>query len=218
LSSFVVAPVTLTGSRVRLEPLAPEHLDGLWAAAAVDPTIFRWFVAPLTSRSAMATFIAEAVAAADMGNQLPFAVIDRGGTGLGTNLGAGGRAMPERVVGSTRFGAIEPHHRRAEIGWTWIGAPWQRTGINREAKHLMLRHAFETWGLHRVEFKTDALNQQSRNALKRLGAVEEGTFRRHMVVAGGRVRDSVWFSITDQDWPTLSRGKLPHSQVRDECL
>ncbi len=114
-----------------------------------------------------------------------------------------------QVIGSTRFGNAVPMHRRVEIGWTWVGRPWQRTGANREAKYLMLRHAFDCWGCLRVEFKTSALNQRSRNALLGIGAVEEGILRHHMINADGSLRDSVYFSDPERGvagCATASRG------------
>jgi RimJ/RimL family protein N-acetyltransferase len=104
------------------------------------------------------------------------------------------------VVGSTRFANIDRQNLRVEIGWTWLLRKWQRTGANREAKYLMLRHAFEVWGVRRVEFKAHAANVQSRQALAGLGAVEEGTLRKHMVMPDGSARDSVYFSIIDTEW------------------
>jgi RimJ/RimL family protein N-acetyltransferase len=112
-----------------------------------------------------------------------------------------------RVIGSTRFMNIDRTNRRVEIGSTWIAPPWQRTAVNTEAKYLMLRHAFEVWGCIRVELKTDALNQKSRNAILRIGAKEEGTLRRHLVTWTGRVRDTVYFSILDSEWPEV-KGRL----------
>jgi len=105
---------------------------------------------------------------------------------------AAGTALPLATV-----------HRRLEIGWTWVGRPWQRTPINTEAKLLMLRHAFETLGANRVELKTDALNAPSRAAILRLGAAEEGTFRSHMILPGGRVRDTVYYSLIAPEWPAV---------------
>jgi RimJ/RimL family protein N-acetyltransferase len=102
---------------------------------------------------------------------------------------------------------IDRTNRRVEIGSTWIAPPWQRTAVNTEAKYLMLRHAFEVWGCTRVELKTDALNQKSRNAILRIGAKEEGTLRRHLVTWTGRVRDTVYFSILDSEWPEV-KGRL----------
>jgi N-acetyltransferase len=114
-----------------------------------------------------------------------------------------------QVVGSTRFMNMDPPNRRVEIGSTWIAPQWQRTAVNTEAKYLMLRHAFEKWNCLRVELKTDALNHRSRKAILRLGAREEGTFRKHMVTWTGRVRDSVYFSIVDTEWPEI-KAKLEH--------
>ena len=107
------------------------------------------------------------------------------------------------VIGSTRFMNIDRINRRVEIGSTWIAPAWQRTAVNTEAKYLMLRHAFEVWNCFRVELKTDALNQKSRNAILRIGAKEEGTLRRHVLTWTGRVRDSVYFSILDSEWPEV---------------
>jgi RimJ/RimL family protein N-acetyltransferase len=98
---------------------------------------------------------------------------------------------------------IEPVHRRLEIGWTWIAPPWQHSAVNTEAKLLMLTHAFTKLGALRVEFKTDALNEQSRRAILAIGATEEGTLRHHMVMPGGRRRDSVYFSILEDEWPRV---------------
>lgn len=120
------------------------------------------------------------------GSAYPFVTIER----------AGGR-----VIGSTRFGSITPRHRRVEIGWTWLGRPWQRTALNTETKYLMFAHAFEEMGCNRVELKTDALNEQSRRAILRLGAQQEGRLRSHTVTDTGRVRDTVYFSIIAEEWP-----------------
>jgi RimJ/RimL family protein N-acetyltransferase len=140
------------------------------------------------SPAAMRRYVETALAERARGASLPFAQVER----------AGGR-----VVGSTRLGSLEPRHRRAEIGWTWIAAPWQRTAINTEAKLLLLGHAFEALGCLRVELKTDARNARSRAAILRLGATEEGTLRRHMITEGGHVRDSVYFSILAEEWPRV---------------
>ncbi len=122
------------------------------------------------------------------GMSLPFATIER----------ASGR-----IVGSTRFGSIDRTNQRLEIGWTWVAREWQRTAINTEAKYLMLSHAFDTLGAIRVELKTDSLNERSRRAILRLGAKEEGTFRKHMMTYSGRIRHTVYFSIIDSEWPAI---------------
>lgn len=129
-----------------------------------------------------------ALANRDAGTELPFSTIER----------ASGRP-----IGSSRYLSIVPEHRRLEIGWTWVARDFQRTGVNREAKLLMVEHAIERLGCQRVEFKTNALNEQSRAALLGIGATFEGIFRKHMLGRAGEVRDSAYFSITDDDWPTI---------------
>ncbi len=108
-----------------------------------------------------------------------------------------------RVVGSTRYLNIRPEHRSLEIGWTWLGQEWLRTGVNTEAKYLLLRHAFERLGCIRVEFKTDERNQRSQLALERIGATREGVLRNHMIVQGGFYRNSVYFSVIETEWPAV---------------
>jgi RimJ/RimL family protein N-acetyltransferase len=180
---------TLEGERIRLEPLSQAH-QGALCAVGLDDELWRWSPNPLRTPADMAAYIAFALAEQSAGRALPFAIIDR----------ATGQA-----IGSTRFGAIEPAHRRVEIGWTWLGRSWQRTAANTEAKYLLLQHAFESLGCLRVELKTDALNERSRAAIRRIGAREEGTLRSHMVTASGRVRDTVYYSILDVEWPLVKR-------------
>jgi RimJ/RimL family protein N-acetyltransferase len=117
------------------------------------------------------------------------------------------------IVGSTRFGSIDSHNRRVEIGWTWIGAKWQRSHVNSAAKLLMLTHAFDVLDCIRVELKTDALNTKSRNAMLRLGCTEEGTLRNHIITDAGRVRDTAYFSVLASEWPAV-RTRLQSSLAR----
>lgn len=180
-------PMTLEGEVVRLQPLERGHLFGL-AEVGLDPALWTLIPTPVTDLDGMRRYVEAALADQAAGVALPFVTMER----------ASGR-----VVGSTRFAAWVGEHRRVEIGWTWIAPPWQRTAINTEAKLLMLQHAFERLGCQRVELKTDALNVRSRAAILRLGAREEGTLRKHMVTAQGRVRDTVYFSITDEEWPAV---------------
>lgn len=180
-----VEAVVLEGDRVRLEPLRPDHLDGL-VAVGFDPAIWRWTLARPTDRTGMKRWLDQALAGAAAGTELPFATIDQA-TG--------------RPIGSTRYLAIAPEHRRLEIGWTWVAGAWQRTGANREAKLLQLGHAFERLGANRVEFKTDARNEASRTALLGIGARFEGIFRNHMVMPEGDLRHSAWYSIVREEWP-----------------
>ena len=178
---------TLSGRRARLEPLDERHLPGLLAAAA-DPATWTWMPARLTDEPALRSWLADAVRAREAGTELPFAIVD---------------AAEARVVGSTRYLAIAPAHRRLEIGWTWLAPDRWGTGINVEAKLLLLAHAFDTLGAMRVEFKTDARNERSRAAILALGARFEGIFRKHMRMPDGRIRDSAWYAIVDEDWPDV---------------
>ena len=163
------------------------HLDRL-CEVGFEESLWRWSTEVIQTKGEMKTYISTALKAQDDGTALPFATVEK---------------TSNRVVGSTRFGNIDKENRRVEIGWTWIAVPWQRTIINTEAKYLMLRHAFETLGCNRVEFKTDSLNEKSRRALRRIGAQEEGTFRNHMVTLGGRLRHSVYFSIINSEWHAI---------------
>jgi RimJ/RimL family protein N-acetyltransferase len=178
---------TLSGSHVRLVPLSLDHVPAL-CEAGLDPEIWRWTPSKVDSPAGMRAFVTEALAERDAGRAIPFAQVE---TATG------------RVAGSTRLANIDRTHCRAEIGWTWIGRPWQRTAINTEAKLLLFTHAFEVMGCKRVELKTDALNVPSRRAIARLGAVQEGIFRRHMITDSGRSRDTVYFSVIDEEWPAV---------------
>jgi N-acetyltransferase len=184
---MAMAPVVLEGRYVRLEPLALEHAPELWAVSD-DAELYRYKPYVLRSEEDLRRFI-ETV-------QRMYA------DGLGMTFVTIARDRCE-VVGSTSFLAADWPHRRIEIGGTWVTPARQRTPINTEAKYLMLRHAFETLGMLRVEFKTDSLNTRSRTALSRIGATEEGTFRNHMVMPDGRSRHSVYFSIIEREWPAV---------------
>jgi len=184
-----VTPVTLEGSIVRLEPLSTEHLDGL-AEVAFDESIWRWTLVQPTEIGGLRAWVEAAVAQRESGSEMPFATID---------------AATGRPIGSTRFMSIVPEHRRLEIGWTWGAPGWQRTGANQEAKYLQLRHAFEVLGANRVEFKTDSLNEKANPALLSIGATFEGTFRNHMIMPGGRLRHSNYYSVTREEWPDRKR-------------
>jgi RimJ/RimL family protein N-acetyltransferase len=184
---MVVEPVILQGQYVRLEPLKMEHFDALWSVGQ-DPEL--WQLAPyqINTGDKMRMYIRAALDGQELGVTLPFVTIEQ---------------STDQVVGSTRFGNIDAPNHRAEIGWTWIGKPWQRTPVNTEAKFLMLQHAFEVWQCIRVELKTDALNIRSRMAILRLGAKEEGVLRHHMITDSGRLRDTVYFSIINDEWPDV---------------
>jgi RimJ/RimL family protein N-acetyltransferase len=175
----------LAGRVVVLEPLGPEHEDGLFAASA-DPDVWRWLSIPQPrTPEAFREWFDDALA---LPRSAPFATLDAG-TGV--------------PVGSTRYLELRPEHRALEIGWTWLARTAWGTGANIEAKLLMLEHAFDRLGARRVEFKTDALNERSRAALAALPAHFEGVFRKHMLVRGGENRDSAWYAILDDEWPDV---------------
>jgi RimJ/RimL family protein N-acetyltransferase len=180
-----VAPVTLEGRIVRLEPLSLDHVAGL-AEVGLDPVIWRWTIARPTSEADLRAWAEAALANRAAGTELPFVTIE---------------AATGRPIGSTRYMNIVLEHHRLEIGWTWVAPPWQRGGANREAKLLQLRHDFEVLGCRRVEFKTDSRNEASRNALLGIGAQFEGIFRNHMVMPEGPMRHSAWYSVIDEEWP-----------------
>lgn len=190
-----IEPVLLEGDVVRLEPMRVDHLPAL-CKVGLEPELWRWTSNIVEQESDLERYVRDALADQNLGKAIPFVTIEKeSGT----------------VVGSTRFAAIDVVNRKVEIGWTWINPKWQRTAINTEAKLLMLTHAFEVWKCIRVELKTDVNNQKSQDAMKRIGCVEEGTFRNHMVMESGRYRDSIYFSIIESEWPEtkeLLRSKL----------
>ena len=184
-----VEPVTLEGEYVRLEPLELSHV-ALLAEYAIDPDIWR-YSSNVTDVASLTRYVEQAIEERERGVSLPFAQIERS-TG--------------RAAGSTRFGNIEPSHRKVEIGWTWLSKPFQRTALNTEAKLLLLTHAFETWGCNRVELKSNANNKQSRAAMERIGAKFEGVLRAHMITDTGEIRDTSYYSILKGEWPAVKKG------------
>ena len=182
--------VTLAGRHVRLEPLSPDHVPAL-CEVGLDPELWRWTLTVIRTPEEMRAYVETALRERDEGRALPFATVD---------------AASGRTIGSTRFGSASMADGRVEIGWTWVARPWQRTPANTEAKYLMLRHAFEALGCVRVELKTDALNARSRAAILRVGATQEGVLRKHMRSQGGRMRDTVFFSVLDDEWPAVRAG------------
>lgn len=193
-----VEPVTLEGKFVKLEPMRFDHFPAL-CEVGMEPALWKWTANVVESNSDLEKYVRVALADRDQGVALPFVTIDKK---TGT------------IVGSTRFGNIDPFHRKAEIGWTWINPKWQRTRINTEAKLLMLTHAFEEWECIRVELKTDANNKKSRAAMTRIGAKQEGTLRNHMITETGRYRDSVYFSVIESEWPTIKAGLISKLEDR----
>jgi len=184
-----IDPVALSGNHVRLEPLSLDHVRGL-ARIGLEPELWRLQPAAIATGDDMLRYVEKALEDRRRGVSLPFAIVD-----LAT----------EQVIGSTRYMEIAPEHRRLEIGATWLGSAFQRTAANTEAKLLLLTHAFEALEAIRVVFKTETLNERSRRAIERLGAVEEGTFRKHLISESGRPRDMVYYAILAEEWPAVKK-------------
>lgn len=185
---MVVEPVTLRGQVVRLEPLALSHAAALYAAGQ-DEAIWRYMLSdPSTSEAAIGEWIAQALAQRDAGGQMPFAIVEQ---------------ATDTAIGSTRYLNIMPHDRGLEIGWTWLAPRVRRTAVNTECKYLLLRHAFEQLGAIRVQLKTDSRNTTSQRAIERLGAVREGVLRKYQITRDDYQRDTVMYSVTDDEWPAV---------------
>lgn len=183
-------PVTLTGSLVRLEPLGLEHADDLYAVG-IDDSIWRYLPRPaFASLDDARAWIEQTMAQTDRGQSVSFAVV---------HIETG------KAIGSTAYLDIDRSHRTLEIGMTWYATAWQRTGVNTECKYLLMSHAFEDQAARRVCLKTDSRNQRSQQAILRIGAVEEGTWRNHRIAWDGVDRHSVYFSVIDSEWPDVKR-------------
>jgi RimJ/RimL family protein N-acetyltransferase len=190
-----VIPVVLTGKIVQLQPLTLDHVPGLFAAS--EPSIWKYMLyGDITTESDMRGWVLDMLDRAKGGTDLPFAVVD---------------LVSGRELGATRYLEIRPQHRSLEIGGTWYGPKYQRTGVNTECKYLLLTHAFETLGCIRVQFKSDSRNARSVNALKRIGAKSEGILRNHMILMDGTYRHSAYFSILADEWPEVKK-KLEEMQ------
>ena len=190
-----ISPVTLEGRYVRLEPLELSHEQGLIAAAA-DGELWNTDVTIIPRAEGMKDYIQFALDGLAQGNQLPFVIVRQDAI-------PNGGAQTGEIVGTTRLYEIRSQDRAAAIGYTWLAKSAQRTPINTESKLLLLTYAFEQWHCNRVELITDVRNTQSRAAILRLGAKEEGTLRKHLILPSGRIRDSVVFSILDDEWPEV---------------
>ncbi|WP_460929526.1 GNAT family N-acetyltransferase [Pseudomonas sp. MC6] len=180
-------PTTLQGQRILLRPLQYSDAAALLQAAA-DGELWNLTVTVVPSASIVDSYLKKALDGRDAGTVLPFVIVLKD-TG--------------EVIGSTRFWKIDPLNRKLEIGSSWIAASWQKSFVNTEAKYLMLRHAFEVLDCVRVQFTTDETNQKSRNAILRLGAQQEGIVRHERIMPDGRKRNSVRFSIIDDEWPQV---------------
>lgn len=180
-----IAPVVLGGRRVRLIPMALEHTPALFRAANFAEIWEHTTTPPMLTEADITVYVNVALAEQSGGHAIPFATTD---------------AATGEVIGATRFADISVNDRRLAIGWTWLRPDRQGTGINGEAKALMLQHAFDTWGAVRVEIRTDVRNTKSRAAIEHIGGTYEGTHRQHMILGGGRLRDTAYYSIIDTEW------------------
>jgi RimJ/RimL family protein N-acetyltransferase len=185
-----VEPVPLEGPFVRLEPLAERHREGLRAIAG-DARIWTWLPIDALAPGGLDRLMNEALAALEQRSQIPFVVV---------------RLADGKVVGSSRYLNIEPVHGNLEIGWTWYAPEAWAGVVNPAAKLLLLEHAFDRLGAVRVSLRCDARNERSRAAILRLGAVQEGILRRHMLTQHGVIRDTVQFSILAEEWPAVRAG------------
>jgi N-acetyltransferase len=185
-------PPTLENKRVLLKPLSEEDFEGLYAVG-LSPSLWAVSINKIANKGDLQQYLRTAIGQRDAGQAVPFTIIDK---------------RTNKIAGSTRYGNISFEHKRLEIGWTWLGVEFQKTGLNRACKYELLNYAFETLHMQRVELKTDALNTQSREAMRKMGATEEGTLRRHMITEGGRSRDSVYFSIIADEWPQIRQEKF----------
>lgn len=180
--------IWLENSRVRLEPLTTEHIDNL-LPYATNPKLWRGNnTIKITGRDDLEQYVQTALKERDSGQSIPFAVFDK---------------KMNVYAGSTRFANIVWEHKRIEIGWTWIGQEFQGSGLNKAMKYELLNYCFEELLMNRVELKTNELNNQSRQAILSLGAKEEGVLRNHMIMYDGKLRNTVYYSITKEEWPMV---------------
>ncbi|MBC3936909.1 GNAT family N-acetyltransferase [Undibacterium rugosum] len=182
-------PIYLQGQHISLEPLNESHLDDIRAAAA-DGELWKLFFTSVPRPDQVSQWLATALEMQQQQRALPFAVRDN---------------QSGKIIGSTRYCNIEHTHQRVEIGYTWYARSAQRSGVNTECKHLLLRHAFEVWQCIAVEFRTDWFNRRSQAAIERLGAKRDGVLRNHMILPDGRIRDTVVYSILRNEWPGVSQ-------------
>jgi len=191
-------PMTLAGKIIRLEPMTEAHVPEL-AQVGLDPRIWQYMIyGQMKREDDLRGWVREILSRQERGTDLPFTVIHQ---------------QSGRAIGTTRFMEIHPQHRNLEIGGTWYGLEFQGSGVNAEAKYLLLRHAFEVWGCIRVQIKTDLRNARSQRAIERLGAVREGVLRDHVILADGYIRSSVMYSILEAEWPAV-KASLEERLVR----
>lgn len=184
-----IAPVSLEGHYVRLVPLSSDHLEDLWISGQ-DERIWQYMTIPMKTKDDMVSFIRTALSNQENGKEVPFAIID---------------TQTNRAIGSTRFLNISYKDKGLEIGFTWLTPSVWKTAVNTECKWLLLRYCFEQLGCIRVQLKTDLRNLNSQRAIARIGGIKEGILRNHMVLPNGYIRDTVFFSILDREWPEVNK-------------
>jgi RimJ/RimL family protein N-acetyltransferase len=185
-----VKPIVLEGKHVRLEPMTEAHISGL-AQIGLSQDFWQFMLyGDMNTEEDMVNWVRDILARAEKGTDLPFVAI---------HLASG------RIAGATRYLNIMPKDHGLEVGGTWYGLEFQRTPVNTECKYLLMRHAFETLRCIRVQLKTDLLNVRSQKAIERIGAKKEGVLRNHMILPDGRIRDSVFYSILDTEWPQVKK-------------
>lgn len=187
--NFFNEDILLENERARLTPL---HKDDIYKLdkVAYDPQIWKLGMSNLKETKDLEAYIGTALKEKENKISYPFLIFDK---------------QKNSSAGSTRYGNIAFDHKRLEIGWTWMHPMFQGTGLNKACKFLLLQFAFEILQFNRVELKTDVLNQQSQKAMRKIGAKEEGIFRKHSITSSGRVRDSIFFSITNDEWPEIKQ-------------
>ncbi|WHZ01347.1 GNAT family protein [Neobacillus sp. YX16] len=176
----------LKGETVTLLPISFEHIDGLWEAAKPDE-IWTYMATTVRSKAEMEQMIASAIQKREKGTEYTFTIINQ----------------EDKIIGSTRYLDISPENNSLEIGSTWYHPDSWRTRVNTECKYLLLQHAFESWKVRRVQLKTDSRNLRSQKAIERIGALKEGTLRKDRKISGGYIRDTVFYSILDNEWETV---------------
>lgn len=179
----------LSTETVLLRPLQLSDIDGLWKQSQ-DESLFYYFTFDLSKREVLEDWVKTALHERELGTRIPFAIVD---------------AKNGEVMGSTSFGSISLRDSRMEIGWTWLGRAFHGTGVNAQAKYLMLQHGFEVWNLERIELKTDVLNKPARGAVLKIGMVEEGVLRSHTLMTNNRRRDTIYYSLLKQEWPEVKK-------------
>lgn len=190
--------IVLENDRSRLEPLQVDHYDSLKEIALLEEGLLRYSPSRIDTPEFLQSFLNLAIREREQGTRYGFAIYDK---------------ISQRYAGSTSFLSISNPNQRVEIGWTWIGRAFQRTGLNRNNKLLMLEYGFEQCQCQRIELKTDSRNEQSKTAMTQIGAIYEGTLRSHTLMTDGYRRDTAYYSILADEWPSVKE-KLVNQLIR----